>query len=500
MSKSFTFLFFFISVSVFGQGLQNNGAYMVISPSTAITISGGTNGDFINKSSATTDVNGSLYLTGDFTNSAVFGPATGTVILNGANQQDIYWTGTGTGGFYNLTLENTAVGTTDIYLNDDIEINGTGTFNNGIVNYNGGSLIFNNGSSCPNGGSATSFVNTTGANIVTKKGTNAFIFPTGEVSGSNIVWAPVGIAAPAASSQIGADYNFSTSPDNLNVCDVNIMHHTSYVEHWILSTDNSSPDVTLYWKDGARSGIASVIAGELLVGHWEDCTGDKWVDKGGSISGSTASGSITNTTAILLYNDGPVTFGSKNSFNPLPVSLIDFSANCHNEMVKIQWSTASETNNDFFTIERSLDGIQWISIATIPGAGNSNQIHNYSYTDENTVDYNVYYRLKQTDFDGNVKSFAPVTVNCASQSDLLVNVFPNPFKDEVTLSIGNLNFTGAQLNVFDIVGNKIAERTFNDIQNHALQTTFDLGGLAGGMYFVEVRAAGFSKYIKIVKN
>jgi hypothetical protein len=493
MSKSFTFLFLFLSLSVFGQGLQNNGAYLVISPSTSVTISG-TDGDFNNKNTATstTIVNGSLYLSGDFTNSRAFGPASGTVIFNGSATQEIFWTGSGS--FNNLTLENTAVGTTDIYLRNDIEINGTGTFNNGIVNYNGGSLIFNNGSSCPNGGSATSFVNTTGVSIVTKKGTDAFIFPTGEVAGSDIVWAPVGIAAPAVSSEIGADYNFIAAPFNYNMCNSLIMHHTSGIEYWVLSSTLSTPHVTLFWKDAVRSQINS--PGDLLVGYYNSPC---WESKGVTgliVSGNT--GSITSNIAFTNY--GRITFGTKLNTNPLPISLIDFSANCVNGIAKILWSTASETNNDFFSIERSLDGINWINIANIPGAGNSNQTNNYTYSDENSIDYYVYYRLKQTDFDGNVKTFSPVSVNCSSSADMEVNVFPNPFKEEIILNINNIDYSNAMVNVFDIIGNKIAERKFDDIQNHALHTTFDLGALAVGMYFIEIRSAGFTKNIKIVKN
>ncbi|MFZ1686874.1 MAG: hypothetical protein WAU70_05620 [Flavobacteriales bacterium] len=91
----------------------------------------------------------------------------------------------------------------------------------------------------------------------------------------------------------------------------------------------------------------------------------------------------------------------------LPIELIDFRATCENDAVVLRWSTATETNNDHFTIERSGDGRAWEAIGSVAGAGNSQQTIQYSFTDPEIQSDTRYYRLMQTDFDG-AHSFSTV--------------------------------------------------------------------------------------------
>jgi hypothetical protein len=95
----------------------------------------------------------------------------------------------------------------------------------------------------------------------------------------------------------------------------------------------------------------------------------------------------------------------------LPISLLSFDVKGINKKIQINWSTATEINNDFFTLERSIDGNNWEILAYIDGAGNSNQLLDYEYTDEFPYQGISYYRLKQTDYDGKFEYFAPVAVN-----------------------------------------------------------------------------------------
>ncbi|MDG1475608.1 MAG: BNR-repeat neuraminidase N-terminal domain-containing protein, partial [Vicingaceae bacterium] len=84
----------------------------------------------------------------------------------------------------------------------------------------------------------------------------------------------------------------------------------------------------------------------------------------------------------------------------LPIELLSYSVACTGNTVQLDWITASELNNDYFTIERSVDAINFEAIATVDGSGNSSSIHNYSWSDDNPINGTVYYRLKQTDFNG----------------------------------------------------------------------------------------------------
>jgi autotransporter-associated beta strand protein len=100
----------------------------------------------------------------------------------------------------------------------------------------------------------------------------------------------------------------------------------------------------------------------------------------------------------------------------LPIELLSFSAVCDKSDVLINWSTASETNNDYFTLERSKDDNIWETIAIVKGAGTSNNTLYYDAKDDASYLDVSYYRLKQTDFNGKYKYFDPVAVNCTDET------------------------------------------------------------------------------------
>src|SRR5688572_30272065 len=108
---------------------------------------------------------------------------------------------------------------------------------------------------------------------------------------------------------------------------------------------------------------------------------------------------------------------------PLPIEFVSMDAKYMDRIVEISWTTASETNNDYFTLERSGDAINFELIAQLDGAGNSNQTNMYSYDDLEPLEGTAYYRLKQTDFDGTVKDIQVVSVNGMENAILL---YPNP--------------------------------------------------------------------------
>jgi len=106
----------------------------------------------------------------------------------------------------------------------------------------------------------------------------------------------------------------------------------------------------------------------------------------------------------------------------LPIELKSYSANYIKEHsdVRVAWTTSSETNNHFFTVERSEDGMNYVVLGTVPGAGNSSEPLDYSLIDNNPLPGTSYYRLKQTDYNGNFKYNGTVVVNCPFISNLTV--------------------------------------------------------------------------------
>ncbi len=173
-------------------------------------------------------------------------------------------------------------------------------------------------------------------------------------------------------------------------------------------------------------------------------------------------------------------------FNVLPIELVDFKALACNEMkaVCLNWITASETGNDFFTVERSLEGETWTSIATVDGAGHSISPLNYSTRDESAPPGMLYYRLRQTDFDGSTTVFGPVAVQV--KPERILAGFPNPASRTIHLT-GDLPNGTLLIRLVDVNGKSVLE---NSIEHAASlepgPLNIDLPELPAGAYLLTV--------------
>jgi len=130
------------------------------------------------------------------------------------------------------------------------------------------------------------------------------------------------------------------------------------------------------------------------------------------MKGLNEDGGSGNKITIVVEVGGTVT-GFKKPYGPtvnenLPVSLIYFNT-FKDKTTKINWSTASETNNDYFLIEKSSDLQNWKELAKIMGAGTSSIKHDYVFKDESTNNGTIYYRLIQVDYDGTTTIYGPIS-------------------------------------------------------------------------------------------
>ncbi|MGM0625077.1 MAG: LamG-like jellyroll fold domain-containing protein [Bacteroidota bacterium] len=138
----------------------------------------------------------------------------------------------------------------------------------------------------------------------------------------------------------------------------------------------------------------------------------------------------------------------------LPVQLLYFNPECGTyKGVNVEWSTASEQNNDYFTLFRSYDGENWDAIAEIPGAGTTNEVQNYKYNDVEPAVHDTYYRLMQTDFDGTSEVFDVLSIYC-KYNHKEITIFPNPARDYIMLSFINEHHYEApvMIEVYDASG------------------------------------------------
>lgn len=173
----------------------------------------------------------------------------------------------------------------------------------------------------------------------------------------------------------------------------------------------------------------------------------------------------------------------------LPVEFTLFQAQrVDDSHVRLEWQTASEVNNDYFTIEKSLDGQEWIDAVTVSGAGNSSVALNYQVLDRQSNVVGVYYRLKQTDFDG-TETYTQ-TIKVPSEIVTKVELYPNPFVNELNIvSSDNIQ----SIEVYDVSGNKIA---FESQSINEKQMTINFNDLDSGIYFVRINQNQVKKVIK----
>lgn len=168
----------------------------------------------------------------------------------------------------------------------------------------------------------------------------------------------------------------------------------------------------------------------------------------------------------------------------LPVNLISFDADCDDEQISLKWITASETNNDFFTVERSMDTGNWEVVKIIEGAGNSNTPTTYLATDENQDEKYYYYRLKQTDYDGNFEYFGIETVDCVDEQGIL-DVIWNAEDGNLSVNIFSDEQVNAVICIVNILGQNVFYSEYSLIKG-VNKFEIDATAFAGSSYLLSV--------------
>lgn len=181
--------------------------------------------------------------------------------------------------------------------------------------------------------------------------------------------------------------------------------------------------------------------------------------------------------------------------SPLPVELLSFSAKpIDNKEVICKWATATESNNDFFTVEKSTDAIHFESAGTIDGAGYSSVITNYSFTDKHPYNGVSYYRLKQTDFNGAFTYSQIVAVQIKTAST--ISVYPILTTGEIFIS-SSTKLQNATATILNAEGKIIASYSLNADGG---EKQISLAPLSNGFYFLIVTTANDRQIFKVVKQ
>lgn len=255
-----------------------------------------------------------------------------------------------------------------------------------------------------------------------------------------------------------------------------------------------------------EKGTLVVNAGGVLdwAGYWTSNDEPSTITINGSV---TVDGNMSVKVNIegngsidvngTLNNDGGSIFGCTQSGDQccpesdcvLPIVLISFEGNYNNNSVLLEWSTASELNNDFFTIERANTDLKWEILGIVDGEGTSNVIVNYKFKDNMPPRGMLYYRLKQTDFDGAFSYSSVISVNSLSGN---LRYYPNPVKEKLTVELPNVDqFT------FSFTNN-IGERFDIPATMDGNKLEFHVTYLAAGLYFLYIDIRNDIMKIKVV--
>lgn len=437
----------------------------------------------------------SLMVSGNWDCQGTYSYSTSAIVcFNGTTPQQIK---PGISSFSNVMFNNSASGLSDININQPMNINSKAVFLNGVVYFTGtGSINFGDGATAI-GANDNSFVN----GPVSKTGQDEFEFPTGDVVATTGVWGPIKMADPGTdpADKFTAEYFFQVAPNNWQpwaMCNVYDLDHVSGIEYWDITRVSGTiyPDITLYWKKATRSDISDIT--NLTVGHLETCG---WKRMNGIANGTLGTNGTGSVTATGFTGYSLITIGTKLNTNPLPVELVDFNVSCNGNFKELKWTTATETNNDYFTVQRSENGNDWTDIAKVHGGGNSNSELSYVYQDGDPEEI-LYYRIKQTDYNGQSKTFDPVVSDCSDDLDFELTIFPNPFSSNINISTSTLINEKATVNIYDINGRLLESLGNNFFNGEEKKISIDLSNLPLGIYYLELRTANHAETTKIAKS
>jgi hypothetical protein len=176
----------------------------------------------------------------------------------------------------------------------------------------------------------------------------------------------------------------------------------------------------------------------------------------------------------------------------LPVTFNEFTAQSQGSSAVLNWTTASEENSSYFTVQTSSDGASWSNIGEVKAAGNSTTPENYSFVDNTPASANNYYRILEVSLDG-TEIYSVVRQLNFGQSTVLT-YYPNPVKNQVTITTSAIS--PQSVTVLNIEGRLLQQN------NHFVSGgSIDLSSYAAGIYFLAIRnTAGQTEVVKILKD
>lgn len=246
--------------------------------------------------------------------------------------------------------------------------------------------------------------------------------------------------------------------------------------------NNPNADVTFSATPG-EIGIIETLGAQRWSNKWEP-----------PLPNQTEGPNSVTASGITQFSPWVITGNNI----PLPVELIKFSATQVNNMAHIEWETASESNNDFFEIHKSINGEDFSVLAKIEGSGNSHIRKKYSYSDTNLRSGFNYYRIKQVDFDGSA-TLSDIVLLHASVSLVGFDIYPNPTKDIINICSKAALDNEVTVQVNDLFGAEVFIKKLPQIQQSD-RLHLNLDNLRPGTYILKINSGAEAYSYRIVKQ
>lgn len=400
----------------------------------------------------------------------------------------------------NFTMNNSS----GLTLTNSVIVAGTLTFTSGNITTNANVLTLGTSQASSNLGT---LVRTTGHVIgyikrwISSSITSNILFPVG--SASFYEGANVSITSTPSGGTVTARYVVGVNSYlGLQIPDNGVMIGTVSDGYWETTpADGMSGGAwTLNLYANSLGGIipdyqqTHIIRKTLIT--------DPWTVNGTQAIGTGSNAApVANRTALTVWGIYAVGGGVGNA---LPIDLVSFNAAPNGNVVTCTWQTATETNNDFFTVEKSTDGETFSPVTVVDGAGNSTVTKNYSAVDDKVTAGIFFYRLKQTDFDGTstYSTIKKVVIKEPGSGVVVQAAYPNPFTDNFSITYTSAQSQPVDITIVNTSGQKVFRKTEQAEKgsNNFIFQEITQKRLENGIYFININIDNVIHTQKVIKN
>lgn len=476
-------------------------------PDIGYNASGGAACKNINLQSSATlsfsDAKAELSVCGNVThNGTVTSNNKGTLIFNGTSAQTYTKGGSASGDFNDVLLNNTA-GTPTLTLSSDLTLaaGGSFTFQSGMVITGANNLIIKNTeASAISGYNSSRYVQGNLRRYINTSVPTSYDFPVG-TSAKGYQLANVNFTtAPASITYLTAFFSaYGSLPSALGSSECYATYNQSALNngYWDISANTANNNSGVYTMTLYNANYTNAYNGFTVMslhgaGSWGILNGD------GSGSQCVAS---PVTAVVRRGMKGFSKFGTAQSLSVLPIELLKFDAIYNGKSTDVNWSTASETNNHYFIVERSLDAEHFTNIGKVLSkakGGNSTSLLTYTLNDPDVTKGIYYYRLRQMDFDGRYTQSGIVAVTIDDNIAMLT-VTPNPTQNTSELSFESAAPGPAELKIYDTRGRLVLSKEL-DCTKGRNSYMLDLNKEISGMFYIILKLGDSSYSTKLLKQ